>query len=146
MSGIENFSYDVVDQDGITQEEFFNITRGITYISIPIYYGYKYKRIALYGGFQGSVAISSWSRLNGTIPVNPLREIGFVSRGRSGLDEAALSFGSRLGLTLTITDKVSFDANYYYGLTNVSYVTGFESMDLRVRQITFGFRYSLCNH
>lgn len=117
-----------------------NFYRQISYLSLPVYYGYTIKKLTINGGFQVSYAISSSGRLksSGIWHGQPVSQ-------ESKWDDISIEnidFGLRVGIIYNLTKKLAVEGTYYYGLNNINNgdVTAWK---LKVQQITFGIRYAL---
>ncbi len=144
ISGTEALRIEVADENGNTEEGFANVKRGITYLTLPVYFGFRIKKFTINAGVQASLALNSWAVGNSVAFQNSSQQVQFtMNRGRSELHIDAFDIGPRIGFQFKLNDKISFDTNYYYGLNNIAGPNSFPGFELRVRQATVGMRYTL---
>ncbi|HAH24870.1 MAG TPA: hypothetical protein DCL77_14145 [Prolixibacteraceae bacterium] len=126
------------------------IYRHISYLSLPVYYGYTIKRLTINGGFQISYVLSSSgtneSSNNFTLITEEgnqiIRREGGMNRELNDLDIKAFDFGPRAGFIYRLTHRLSMEGMFYYGLSNINQIKS-TSEKLKIQQMTVGIRYSL---
>jgi opacity protein-like surface antigen len=112
----------------------------ISYLSLPVYYGYTINRLTILGGAQLSYAMNS----SGSSKSNAIVDgENFHSEEKSNdLNITKYEFGPRAGIVYHLTDKLAIEGIYYYGINNIQ--KGEPVMwKLKVQQMTLGIRYSL---
>lgn len=121
----------------------------ISYLSLPVYVGYTYKRLTINAGFQVSYAISSSGRQESSYKIiefdenaDPIqREESFV-RELNDLDIKDFDFGPRAGFIYRLTNRLSMEGMFYYGIRNINQLKSSEEA-LKIQQMTVGIRYAL---
>lgn len=135
MQGREKLEIPYLDQYGNPTDPYVTvqICRHISYISLPIYYGIKFKKISLNLGIQTSLVIISSGRERGPSWDNKYDELNIDP----------YDFGPRAGIIFHAFKRVSIEGNYYYGINNIlnENVT-FPEWFWRTQQINVGVRYS----
>ena len=125
------------------------LSRHISYLSLPIYYGIKIKKFNIKVGLQVSVALfsSGQSTTEGNFDAqgNPAPLGTYTSTLKTNklyiMDGA---FGQTAAITYNLSPKFALEANYYYELSNIyrkPNIAGTETI-WKFQQITFGLRYS----
>jgi hypothetical protein len=110
----------------------------ISYLSVPIYYGFTLKNFNINLGVQGGYPVMSSGRgeANGEISGTPIHyEVKYNKLYINPID-----FGPRTGLFFKISKSLSLEANYYHGITNIYKGSPFFR---KVRQMTIGLKYSV---
>lgn len=121
---------------GHRKDDFY---RHISYLSLPIYYGFKISRLVINAGVQVSYSISSSGRekdhavfegenYNTDIKTNDINIKHF-------------DYGPRAGIIYHLTSKLAVEGTYYYGLNNIQKGDP-PSWKLKVQQATLGIRYT----
>lgn len=117
-----------------------NIWRHISYLGVPIYFGYNFKKLNVNLGFQTNFTIASSGREKGQAPFNGDVVTWENKANKLGIDN--YDYGLRAGVFFKLTDKFSIETNYYYGLNNIlKYKIG--SWKWTVQQMTVGLHYKL---
>jgi len=95
-----------------------DIWRNISYLGLPLYYGYNFKNLTFCIGIQTSVTLfssgkerSEYPDLNGD-PVITENEF-------SGLNIDMLNVGPIANIKYNLTDKSALELMYYYGVNNI---------------------------
>jgi hypothetical protein len=118
------------------------IWRHISYLGIPIYLSYNYKRLNLNFGIQTNLRIAGNAREIGSVPSN-----GDILRwdnkftNLSGIDK--IDFGIRGGVIFDVYKNLGIDGNYYFGLNNNYKGSITSNWKMKNRQFTIGIRYKL---
>lgn len=114
-----------------------NIWRHISYLGIPLYFGYNLKKFNVNLGFQIGITLASSGRVKGQAPGIPSWDYK-----SDKLDIDNYDYGARAGINFNLTDKFSIETNYYYGINNIlKNQTGDRKWN--VQQMTLGLRYRL---
>ena len=121
----------------------------ISWLSLPVYYGVTFKRFTFNAGIQISYALLSSGRSEldyvQIIPYeneDPITRLGGTHRELDDLDIKAFDFGPRVGGIYQLTNRLSLEGMFYYGLSNINQLKSYEEA-LKVQQMTVGMRYSL---
>lgn len=121
----------------------------ISYLSLPIYYGYTYKRLTINGGFQISYAFSSSGHYEISYEYIVIAEDGGRIKSEGGLNSELnklairdFDFGPRVGGIYRLTNKLSIEGMFYYGINNINYIK-LSAEELKIQQMTLGIRYTL---
>lgn len=133
---VESFGKDFTDES-------------ISYISLPVYYGVTFKRLTVNAGVQISYALSSSGNSESNYETREGNEnTGYIFRKFSSYYELNdlpvrnLDFGPRIGGILHLTNRLSLDGMFYYGLSNINKLKSSEE-PLKIQQMTVGIRYAL---
>ncbi|HET6557045.1 MAG TPA: outer membrane beta-barrel protein [Prolixibacteraceae bacterium] len=126
-----------------------SIYEDISYLSLPVYFGVTYRRLTINGGFQFSYLLSSSGsvRINSTqtTDINNDNPRGYLYSGERDLNNLAIKevdFGPRAGFVYQLTNKLSMEGMFYYGLNNINLLPSSEA-ELKIQQMTLGIRYAL---
>jgi hypothetical protein len=94
-----------------------NIRQHISYLSVPLYYGFTLKNFNINLGIQTGYAITSsgGGEANGQVNGDPVHYDIKYNR----LPISTVDFGPRAGIFFKIRKLLSLEANYYYGITNI---------------------------
>ncbi len=106
----------------------------ISYIGLPVYYGYKINKFILNLGFQTSVVLASSGLAKTT------SGYGVLENTIDKLYIDALDAGLWTGLHFRLTEKFSIQTSYYLGLNNIlknNYAKW------KIQEMTVGLRYNL---
>lgn len=131
-----------------------NFKQHISYIGIPVYFEMTINKLNLNLGVQANYVLDSngktvFKGFNSNLPdlyINPMdfdNEADIVSTTTlNNLNIKNFDYGLRIGLTSNITQKLSFEANYYFGLSNIIKDNSYFE-EWKIRQMTVGIRYSI---
>lgn len=142
IEGNEKIDQVLIDSNGDNIGFFKNQNYWhISYLGIPVYYGYKFYKITVNVGFQASYNLfnSVRAKSSGTIQ----KELYNSDRKHYGLDIYKFDFGPRAGFIYDMTDKLAIEGNYYYGI--VDYTISTNSWKWNIQQMTIGLRYKFLN-
>jgi opacity protein-like surface antigen len=131
-------------------------SRQISFLSMPVYYGYTYKKFTFNLGIQPSFCLTGSGEFNGYIEGNfanhqqPFKPYYFDDKYTKIVDLGAFDFGLRIGINYKITSDLSVECDYYYGLINITEKKDFDPItgqdDIleiwKVQQLTLGLRYN----
>ena len=118
--------------------------RTIYYFGLPVYYGFRYKKLNVNLGFQVLLTMKSKGHIMGTSGYNSVSS-DYESR-ISKLDILGYSLGPRAGMMFTLTKKISIEAVYYLGINNVlvnDASVPAKWKEWRVHQLAIGIRYKV---
>lgn len=140
IEGKEKLKMDLIDINGnnvgtITSD----IYKHISYLCLPVYYGYKFNKLKINVGFQTSFALTSSGQEKGQATYN-----GDLTTWDNKIDELNIDrydFGPRAGVIFNCTDKFAIEGTYYFGVNNIL-GNGSPSWTWRVQQATVGLRYT----
>jgi len=136
---------DLIDVEGNKVGHATDIAfRHISYLSLPVYYGFNIKQLTINGGVQISYALASSGREK-----NDLTFYGFpqdeTNSSNVKIDDIHIKnidFGPRAGIIYHLTNRLAVEATYYYGFNNIQ--KGDQaSWKLKVQQLTLALRYAL---
>jgi len=127
------------------------ITRNISYLSLPVYYGVTIKKFTIKVGLQISVTLT---RSGKTVVESPADSMGYFSI--SGATTTTTyktnklyvkdgAFGQTASITYNLSPKFAIEANYYYELSNLyrnAKLNGNSETVWKFQQITLGLRYA----
>jgi len=117
-----------------------NSYRHISYLSLPVYYGFTINRLVINAGFQISYSISSSGREKDYAIVEG---ITYTSDNKvDNINIRRFDYGPKAGIIYNLTDKLAVEGTYYYGLNNIQKGNPI-LWKLKVQQATLGIRYTL---
>ncbi len=117
-----------------------DLYRHISYISLPIYYGFKFSRLMINAGFQISYSISSSGREKDHAVFEGENFSSDIKT--NDINIKPFDYGPRSGIIYNLTSKLAIEGTWYYGLNNIQ--KGDPSFwKLKVQQATLGIRYIL---
>jgi opacity protein-like surface antigen len=136
IEGKEEFSTPYTQQEIPPHVERF--WRHITYLGIPLYYGYKMKRFTVYMGAQVAFVIDkSLDVKREYIPSGPDLPVAHYPIVRN------YDFGLRTGIAYKLSHKFTFETTYYYGLLNVFEAENRNNIPYwNIQQLVLGVRYN----
>ncbi len=118
-----------------------NITKRISYLTIPLIAGISFKKINFSIGFQTSFVLANSAHEYGEFTSNGITTI-WDKIGKLNIDK--YDYGIRVGMGYEINKRMVVEANYYYGLNNiVSNTVTITNLKWTVQQIVLGVRYNL---
>jgi len=117
-----------------------NSYRHISYLSLPVYYGFKINRLLINAGFQISYSISSSGREKGQGVIEG--ENFKIDIKINDININRFDYGPKAGIIYNLTDKLAVEGTYYYGLNNIQKGNPI-LWKLKVQQVTLGIRYTL---
>ena len=141
IQGKELLKFELTDQYGNPTGQYStnNIWRNISYLGIPIYFGYNYKKLNVNLGIQANYTLASNGHDKGQATFN-----GSVMTWSNHYDKLVIDsydLGARGGILFRLSDKFSFEANYYYGFNNIVNKYLSKLWTWKVQQMTIGLRY-----
>ena len=109
----------------------------ISYLSLPVYFGVTFKRLTINGGFQFSYVLSSSGRVKTnseqTTFVNNDNPRALYASNRdhdlNNLNIREVDFGLRAGVVYRLTNKLSMEGMFYYGLNNINLLPSSEDVE-----------------
>ncbi|MCE9539114.1 MAG: PorT family protein [Bacteroidetes bacterium] len=144
INGKEQLDLQGTDIHGQPSGETFtdNTEKHISYLGLPIYYGFKIKKLTLNLGIQTSLVLMSGGEEKGQVPDG----YGGISTWDNKFDKLyidAFDFGARAGLIFNLTNKFSIEGTYYYGINNILQKDKYNSeLKWKIQQMTIGLRYT----
>ncbi len=137
----ETMSFSLINSDGVNVGyTTSDIYRNISYLSLPIYYGFKKNRFTFNAGFRVSYALKTGGSQKGETVLNGRTEQIDYEYDELNIDD--FDFGARAGLTYNLTDKIDLEATYYYGTNNIL-TNNNNNWTWRIQQATIGVKYTL---
>ena len=111
----------------------------LSYLSLPVYYGYNMQRFSVYLGFQTSL------KLGTSFTVKSHYSGSTYSAGSEKLSNIDnLDYGPKVGLTWRLSTYLNLEGTWYYGLNNITHDEFLANYrEYRIRQISIGIRYIL---
>ena len=143
IEGKDYLKLPLVDQNGPTGEYSEDWTyRHISYLGVPVYFGYSFKKLNVNLGLQANFVLLSSGREIGHATYQG-QYYEWDNKGKK-LGINFLEYGTRGGLLYKLSDKLSIETNYYYGLTNLLKDSSIKKYwTWRVQQWTVGLRYNI---
>lgn len=138
IEGMEKFSI-YINNGNDAISSFDKIYKHISYLNLPIYYGLKVKKFIVNVGFQASLVLASGACEIGETSLN-----GNITTWDKKDDELNIDnydFGPRAGIIYNITDKLSIEGTYYYGLNDIADNDG-PNWGWKIQQAVVGLRYA----
>lgn len=109
---------------------------GISYLAIPIYFGYNIKKLNINLGFQTAFELA-----NSGVGEITDSNTGTITSTKIKLDIKNMDFGARVGLNYQFSKRFAVEALYYFGVINIAKSTYLESTS-KIQQILLGIRYN----
>ncbi len=111
----------------------------LTYLSLPVYYGYKISRFSFNLGFQTSL------KLGTSYTVKSHSSAGTYSAGNQALTKIDnLDYGLKVGLSWKLSTYLDLEGTWYHGLNNITHDPFLSNYrEYRIRQLSIGIRYIL---
>lgn len=138
--GKEKIKIDLIDINGNNVGiSTGNLYKHISYLSLPICYGFKFNKLTINVGFQTSFVLISSAREKGQSTHNG--DVTTWDNKFKELNIDSYDFGPRAGVTYNLTDKFAIEGTYYFGVNNIC---GNDELNWtwRVQQATVGLRYT----
>ncbi len=141
IEGKQHYESPALDNLGNPTGQYItsDMLRHISYLSIPIYYSYNYKRISINGGFQTSFALASSGYVKIQGPDGTGGTIVYDLK-RDKLEIKDCDFGAKAGFSFALTNKIAIQGSYYYGLLNI-YKYYPDEFKYKIQQLTIGVQY-----
>lgn len=131
-----------------------NFKQHISYIGIPVYFEMTINKLNLNFGVQANYVLASNGKTvikgynsnfpdlyNNLLDSDNEPDVVYINT-QNNLNITNFDYGLRIGITSNITQKLSFEANYYFGLNNIIKDNpDFE--EWKIRQMTVGIRYAI---
>jgi|ERR1035437_3253353 hypothetical protein len=142
MNGLFNINAVITDSLGNTtgslnQDEYTHLT----YFSIPLYYKYRISDLSLALGLQVSYFLISSEETKVTVI-----ESGTTTNSNSSsknLSFTKYDYGPKLMLFYKLSNKVSLNLDYYYGLQNLDQAGASFGISVKNQQLSLGASYKL---
>ena len=140
--GKEYFIVKYTDNNGNYTGKYVEdiIYRYIYNLGIPIYFGSSYKKFNINLGLRTHFVLASGGREIGKTFYN-----GQLYTWNNRADKLGINnrdYGVSIGLLYKLSDQISIETNYYYGLTNLLKDRSLtKNWTWRVQQVTLGLRY-----
>lgn len=117
-----------------------NIDYHISYIAVPVYFGFKMDALTLNIGVQASYALASLGQIRGRAPTNGTT-VSFEQSSELGINR--FDYGARAGLMFNLSRLFDVEATYYYGANNLSPAFNIGHWNWKIQQLTLGLRYKI---
>lgn len=111
--------------------------------SLPVYYGVTFNRLTLNGGFQISYALSCSDENKAYHMKNGVKKELVITQSPN-FNVRNFDFGPRAGVIYRLTNKLSIEGMFYYGIHNINQIKSSDE-ELKIQQMTLGIRYALWN-
>ncbi|MDT8411557.1 MAG: outer membrane beta-barrel protein [Vicingaceae bacterium] len=121
-----------------------NVDRHISYLSIPVYYGLNYKKLTVNIGVQTSFVISSSDLATTSAPDGNGNMLYFETKSDK-MPIKNFDFGARAGLSFSLTNNITIESFYYYGLLNI-HEGNTRIWKWSIQQLAVGIKYNFINH
>lgn len=139
MEGKKKFDGVLSDMYGNKTGTFISTTFwNISYIALPVYYGFRIKKFNINLGGQASVMVASSYNHKSHIKMDN-GETDDIRTGDDLNNIDRFDFGPRAGLFFDLSEKFALEANYYFGLNDI--ISGNHVISRRNQQLTVGLRY-----
>ena len=141
IEGKEITEFDFTDNYGnVTGKATIDFNKHLSYISLPILYGFKIKRFKIKVGFQLSFLIANSGNSKTMILNNG--EYSTIEDEYDKLYIDTYDYGSVVGFSYEINKKIIIGGNFYYGLNNILENENY-NLKWKNQQITIGLKYIL---
>ncbi|MBP6334740.1 MAG: PorT family protein [Bacteroidia bacterium] len=114
------------------------LDRKISYLCLPLYYGFKTDKLITRLGLQSGYVLKSYEAARFDIPSNMI--VLYEDPGK--LDIKEFDYGLIIGFFYSISNRIQLEATYYHGLKNI-YSGETSESNWRIQQFTAGLRYSI---
>jgi len=136
---------DFIDIDGNKVGHPTNITFShISYLSLPVYYGFNFNRLTINGGLQISCVLAGSGREKNDAIINENNKEthSYYNRKIDHIHFTKFDLGPRAGIIYHLTDKLAVEGTYYYGINNIHQTVPI-TWEWKVQQMTLGIRYAM---
>jgi outer membrane protein with beta-barrel domain len=143
MNGLYNFNEPITDSANNTIGSINqNQNTYFTCFSIPLYYKYRISKLSIALGAQINYLLIRTEKTNFTITQygNTIYDTTYTSKN---LSIAKFDYGPKLMLFYNITDKLSLNLDYYYGIQNLITDASASGFSEKNQQLSFGVCYKL---
>ncbi|HNQ42725.1 MAG TPA: porin family protein [Saprospiraceae bacterium] len=140
VSGEEEIVFNIRTGSGLSSKVetiTLNYRRHISYLSVPVYYGFLSDRFLVRAGVQLSMLLQSDESLKYDVPDYIM--VNYTQPGRLDIDK--YDYGLLIGLGYRFYDNAEFEISYYHGLNDI-YDGQDNATTWRNSQFTAGFRYT----
>jgi len=111
----------------------------LSYLSLPVYYGYKIRKFTFYLGFQTSLKLGASYTI---VSHSSGYTLSGGSQPLSNIDN--IDYGPKAGITWRLSNYLNLEGNWYYGLNNITHDPDLKNYrEYRIRQVSLGIRYIL---
>jgi hypothetical protein len=141
IEGDEKTSATLVGTSGFI-ETTEHIRTHISYLSLPIYYGLKFKKLEFNVGIQTSLTLNSGGSREGQSFSSSTGLTTTWDYEINKLKIDSFDFGPKGEIIFTVSSKFAFEGNYYHGVNNILRENS-SDREMKVRQISVGIRYKL---
>ena len=111
----------------------------ITYLALPLYYGFKINKLTINGGFQGAIKLLS-SGLEKGNGIMDGESYNWTKEEDLYIDR--FDFGLRMGFVYDLNSHISIEGIYYKGMNNLNRENDFDFTS-KIQQVTLGLRYRI---
>jgi len=125
--------------DGARGYETFH--RSISYISLPVFYGFNYNKFTFQIGVQVSYALRNNTKWSGYFITSDGSRRDWDFTRVHNIDN--FDFGPKAIVSYNIRDNFAIEASYYYGVNDIASKINWISVGVwRVQQATIGIKYA----
>ena len=143
IEGKETFktNYDYTQWGGNKNDQMTFISyRHISYLSLPVFYGLRFKKLIINAGFQTSYSFSSSERYKSVITLD--ETIHTVDEKSDDINIKKIDFGPKAELIYNLNERLAIEGSYYYGIHNIQKGDA-PIWTLKIQQASLGIRYTL---
>jgi hypothetical protein len=108
----------------------------ISYLAIPIYFGYNIKKLNINLGFQTAFELAN----SGVVEITD-SNTGTITSAKIESYIKNMDFGARIGFNYQFSKRFAVEAIYYFGLINIAENKYVETTS-KIQQILLGIRYN----
>ena len=147
VTGKEKLHLDFSDTDGNLTGGYYNATiwRDISYISFPVFFGFKLKKtIVINIGAHFDYLISS--KGHSYEEIFNYNEMTVYEKNYDSLHIDKCNYGARIGLMYPITKRFAIDINYCHIINNMFRDDAVDVFNWRYQHLTVGFKYSFIHY
>jgi len=112
----------------------------LSYLSVPIYYGLKLKKLAIHLGIQAGLAVTNSAHQKTETPYNG-QILRSETTGKMNIDK--YDAGIKGALIYNLSKRFSVEAGYYCGVNNIMSNNAPSEWNWKIQQITLGLRYKI---
>ena len=142
INGKEYLGIPLTDNNNVPTGQYSSDTiwRHISYIGIPIYFGYCYKKFNFNIGIQTNIRVGGKGREIGSVPSNG-DTLTWDNKFTNFNGYDKLDFGIRAGVVFDIYRRFGLEGVYFYGLNNNLKGSITSNWKMKNRQLLIGIRY-----
>lgn len=144
IEGKEKWEIELIDVEGKNVGHATDLFyRHISYLSLPVYYGFNIKKLTINVGFQISRVLASSGREKNDAIINEDHQEQYsYDRKIDHVNITNFDLGAKAGILYHFSDMLAVEGTYYYSIGNIDSRVP-KIGELKIEQMTVGVRYAL---